>query len=98
MAAERQRMVEALASERATREKEKVEIVQTISGRVADIVQKSRPAGGGSGQGYEHVVKPGETLSDIAKAYNVTVSAIVKENKLANANSIRVGQKLFIPQ
>jgi predicted nucleic acid-binding Zn-ribbon protein len=49
-------------------------------------------------RGYEHVVKAGETLSEIASAYNVTPGIIIKANNLTNPNSLRVGQKLFIPE
>ena len=48
-------------------------------------------------RGWEHVVEPGETLSAIAVAYSTTTQSILKANNLQNANSIRVGQKLFVP-
>lgn len=48
-------------------------------------------------RGREHTVQQGETLSEIAKAYNVTVPAIVQANNLKDAHTIRIGQKLFIP-
>jgi LysM repeat protein len=44
-----------------------------------------------------HVVQQGETLSIIAKKYNVTVDDIVRLNNIADANLIKVGQKLLIP-
>jgi len=49
-------------------------------------------------RGYEHVVKQGETLSDISAAYNVAPAVIIKANSLANPNVLRIGQKLFIPE
>jgi len=49
-------------------------------------------------QGYEHTVQSGETLSDIARQYKTTLKAILEANQLSNANSLRVGQTLFIPQ
>ena len=45
-----------------------------------------------------HVVMSGETLGGIAKFYGVTVEAIVKANKLPNADAIFVGQRLVIPK
>jgi len=45
-----------------------------------------------------HVVSSGETLGGIAKFYGVTVEAIVKANKLPNADAIFVGQRLIIPK
>lgn len=50
-----------------------------------------------SGEGYEHTVQPGETLSAIASAYGANVQDIVAANNLPNADTLRVGQKLFIP-
>jgi LysM repeat protein len=44
-----------------------------------------------------YTVKPGDTLSAIAARFDTTVSAIVNLNDLNNANSLRVGQKLKIP-
>jgi len=49
-------------------------------------------------QGYEHVVQAGDTLSSIAHQYKVRVRAIVDANQIEDPNSLRVGQKLFIPQ
>ena len=53
-------------------------------------------------EGYEHVVEKGQTLWIIAKAYKdqgvkVSVDDIRKANNLKASDSIRVGQKLFIP-
>ncbi|MEA1928760.1 MAG: LysM domain-containing protein [Candidatus Auribacterota bacterium] len=64
------------------------------------ILQSIRSNRGSAGyaQGYEHVVKSGESLSTIAREYKVTVDVIVDANQLANPNAIRVGQILFIPQ
>lgn len=53
---------------------------------------------GGSMQGYEHIVQQGETLSTIAKAYNVTTKAIIEVNKIKNPDRLSIGQKLFIPE
>ena len=50
-----------------------------------------------SGSGYEHKVERGQTLSEIARGYNTTVSKIIKANNIKNPSSIRVGQVLFIP-
>jgi len=45
----------------------------------------------------EHVVKAGETLSDIAVAHGVPMSDIVKANELKNANRLSEKQLLLIP-
>ncbi len=44
-----------------------------------------------------HTIADGESLSVIAEHYGVSVSTIMWENGLANANSIRAGQKLLVP-
>ncbi len=44
-----------------------------------------------------YVVKPGDTLSAIARTYNTSVVAIVAANNLTNPNLIYVGQTLVIP-
>ena len=49
-------------------------------------------------EGWEHTVASGDTLSAIASAYGVRQSDIIRENGLKDANSLRVGQTLFIPK
>ncbi len=44
-----------------------------------------------------YIVMPGDTLGAIALRFNSTVDAIVKENKLANANDINAGDIIKIP-
>ncbi len=44
-----------------------------------------------------YIVMPGDTVGAIAVKFNSTVDAIVKENKLANANDIAAGDILKIP-
>jgi LysM repeat protein len=45
----------------------------------------------------EHIVKPGEGLSQIAKKYGVPMREIAALNNIANPTSLRAGQKLIIP-
>lgn len=94
----------SVQTQAAERDRLRDEIVGQASARIADVLKAQRqapaPVSGPSGPqtGYEHIVKPGETLSEIAKAYNVSVAAIVKANNMASADMLRVGQKLFIPE
>lgn len=44
----------------------------------------------------EHIIRSGDTLSEIAARYNVSVARIRSENRL-NGSTIRVGQVLRIP-
>lgn len=47
--------------------------------------------------GIYHVVKSGESLYRIGKAYDLSYAELARVNKLRDPNQIRVGQKLFIP-
>lgn len=47
--------------------------------------------------GAVHVVQPGESLSQIAVRYGVTMSALAAANGIGNANYIYTGQQLVIP-
>ncbi len=74
------------------------DVEKAIKARVTAVA--SAPGarrGSGSGKYYEHEVGAGQTLSEIAKVYGVTVSEIMAENNLKNDSLIRVGQKLLIP-
>lgn len=44
-----------------------------------------------------YTVKSGDTLSSIARAYGVTVTALATANQLTDVNRINVGQVLLIP-
>jgi murein DD-endopeptidase MepM/ murein hydrolase activator NlpD len=47
--------------------------------------------------GTYHVVRPGENLYRIGKAYDVRHDEIARLNNIADPDRIRVGQRLFIP-
>lgn len=89
----------------AARERDRKEIIDTLSSKLAPVVSaKPRPTSNpaparraATQEGYEHIVESGQTLSAIAAAYNVSPKAIIDANNLTNPNSLRVGQKLFIP-
>ncbi|MCB0046421.1 MAG: LysM peptidoglycan-binding domain-containing protein [Caldilineaceae bacterium] len=51
---------------------------------------------GGSCSSY-HYVRYGQTLSNIAEYYGVSVEAMMQANRLYNPNHIYVGQKLCVP-
>jgi len=44
-----------------------------------------------------HIVKPGENLYRIGKAYDVSFEELAKANRLRDARQIYVGQRLLIP-
>jgi len=59
-------------------------------------------SGGGNEKGFEYVIQSGDTLSTIALAYRekgikITSDQIVKANPGLKPNSLKVGQKIFIP-
>ncbi len=87
-----------LNGESAAREQLRKSIISDLSNKISAIVARSTPAPRrSSGSGYEHIVKAGQTLSEIAAEYGVKTTVIVRENSLKNPNDIKVGQKLFIP-
>lgn len=96
-----------LRASEAAREKDKQEIVESLSKKISQIVappassSKSASKSGtrsnsGPSSGYEHIVASGDTLSTIAAAYGVSVKVILEDNDIKDPNRLRVGQKLFI--
>jgi LysM repeat protein len=79
----------------AARAQDRREIVDTLSkmSAAARAAQESATV-----TGVEHTVEAGQTLSEIAAAYRVSVAVIARANNLSNLNALRVGQKLFIPE
>jgi LysM repeat protein len=59
--------------------------------------QAARSATGAVGKTQNHTVYRGQTLTMIAKRYNVSVDAIVHANAIENARAIKPGEKLTIP-
>ena len=47
--------------------------------------------------GVHHVVRPGENLYRIGRAYNVPVSTLARVNGIKDVAQIRVGQRIFVP-
>lgn len=91
---------QALRALEGRQSQNKTEIVEHLSRTMKDMLaqQAPKPAKPAFVQGREHKVEPGQTLSEIASAYGVKVADIVKANNLKDANSVRVGQVIFIPQ
>ncbi len=50
-----------------------------------------------SGEFYEYEVQSGQTLSEIARAFNCTVKEIMQASGITDAAKIRAGQKIYIP-
>jgi lysozyme len=54
--------------------------------------------GGASGPYFVYTVVSGDTLSGIALRFNTTVKTLVALNNISNADKIKVGQTLIVPQ
>jgi LysM repeat protein len=61
----------------------------------AELPSPTPISSGASGK-VEYTVQIGDTLAGIAARHNTTVDAIIKDNKLEDANKINVGDKLKI--
>jgi murein DD-endopeptidase MepM/ murein hydrolase activator NlpD len=83
---------EQLARLETQRARDREEIINVLSQRMAELMA-SRPAAGGR----THTVARGETLSAIAAAYGVSSRAIIQANSISNPNALRIGQELVIP-
>ncbi|MFZ0369840.1 MAG: LysM peptidoglycan-binding domain-containing protein [Halobacillus sp.] len=73
------------------------DIIRSLKAKGYQFVTVSEILNMPSASGTIHTVKAGDTLYSLAGKYEVTVNQIVKENNLANANVIQVGQRLSIP-
>lgn len=94
-----ERQVQSLAAARDADRKQIVNQVASIVGSSGSS-SSGRSSGRSSSSaqsGYEHVVESGQTLSAIAQAYKVSSSSIKKANNM-KSDTVRVGQKLFIPK
>ena len=86
----------SLKSLGAQQSRESQEVVRRVEG----LLKKSaapRSSTPRRGAGREHIVESGHTLSAIASAYGTSVKAIKQANNL-KSDTIRIGQKLFIPE
>ena len=52
----------------------------------------------GTARRSTHTVRKGDTLYQIATRYGISVEALRRENRLSRNSSIRVGQRLAVPQ
>lgn len=92
-----ERQVQSLAAARDADRKQIVNQVASIVGGSGGSSGRSSAGRGSAQTGYEHIVESGQTLSAIAQAYKVSASSIRKANNM-KTDTVRVGQKLFIPK
>ena len=73
-----------------TKRKKKAEFFRSRSGDTkADPVQVA--------SGRKYTIKSGDTLSQIARNYGVSLKALKENNNIKNANEIKAGQKIAVP-
>lgn len=72
-------------------------VVAAPQPRMAPAARPLPPPPPPIGPHYEYVVKPGQTLSYIAKGFDTTVAKILAANPKVKPNALRAGQKLIIP-
>nr|MBV6628485.1 N-acetylmuramoyl-L-alanine amidase [Oceanococcus sp. HetDA_MAG_MS8] len=72
-------------------------LAQTLAGGIRDYFREYRPAQLVAGDApAEHLVRSGETLSEIAQQYGLSVGDLRRSNSLVS-DRIRVGQRLRLP-
>ena len=79
-----------------------MDIVGSVSeNRSINLIDEVEQEEWESNQDYSvvvYIVKPGDTLWNIAKKFRTTVDFIVRTNGIENPEKIDVGQKLYIPR
>jgi LysM repeat protein len=65
------------------------------SGQVLCIPTGAQPSGEAP---VTYTVQPGDTLTSIARQFGVSLRSLMDANEIANANLIRVGRVLRIPE
>ena len=65
--------------------------------RILDGQTLELPDGGSPGMPTTHEVAPGETLSEIAARYGLSVIALAEANGIADVHHIRAGEPLALP-
>lgn len=68
-----------------------------IDANATASVSKATPSSAARATARQHLVRPGEHLTGIARQYGTTIQAIVAANGIANPSYIRAGQRLVIP-
>jgi LysM repeat protein len=65
---------------------------------MASTVSTTANATTTAASGATYKVSPGDTLTKIAKKFNTSAAAIMAANKIVDANKLKVGVNLMIPQ
>lgn len=101
-----------LRATEASRAKIRQDVVDDLSPKIAELLKNNArnpvptppdnrttrmPQGNHNTAAGFHVVESGQTLTQIAKQYNVSSEELMKTNGITDPNKIRQGQKLIIP-
>jgi LysM repeat protein len=74
-------------------------VIEAVKGENAQLRQAiMKMQASDASKGWEHTVGPGDTLAGVAKKYGARVKDIIEANELKDPDTIRSGQKLFIPR
>lgn len=71
------------------------DIAEQVNAKLNEQTVKPEPA---APTGDIYIVKKGDTLSKIAKAYKTTVAELVDLNNLTNPNRIEIGQRIVVAE
>ncbi len=73
--------------------------VELLKKKVAEKSKTTTSRGSSSSQNGNviHIVKQGDSVWSIAKAYGVTTDSILKENNLTESSVLQIGDKLMVP-
>ena len=100
----REELTEEIARLRSDMQSQRNEIVSDIVKRIQSIPKQETPPAQSrpaqtvpSGPCMEYVVRPGDTLTLIAKAFDTTVPKIRELNNM-KSDMVRAGQKILVPQ
>ena len=81
----------------ATRKQDMQLEARSQASKKAPLAAKKTSKSASRAKATVHTVKSGDTLSGLAARHGVSVKQIVAANKLKDAHSLRIGQKLTIP-
>jgi len=75
------------------------EQLAAAQGQIQELAKRQEAARkAASARPGQHTVRAGETLTTIAARFGVSVQALMEKNQITDANSIREGQKLTVPE
>lgn len=69
-----------------------------VIGQVASVVPTIIPTKVPSPTPHTYTVRVGDTLSDIAEEFDISVEELMSANRLQNANALTAGQVLVLPE